>query len=134
MSESARILIIDDDEQFGKLTKLTLESRGYVVEHISESAKALAGALEFRPDLILLDMIMPGEDGGDVKAKLQGQAVFANTPIIFITALVSETDVPKGAAVLTGDGLMLPKTVKPDLLIKAIEEELKGDSSSSSEE
>ncbi len=71
-----------------RLTKLMLErKRPYEVRVESDPAKALGVAQAFRPDVVLLDMIMPGMDGGDVARQLRDDAELKNVPIIFITAV-----------------------------------------------
>jgi len=62
-----KILIIDDEENYTALLKLNLEFRlGHEVEMVNRSDEAVEAALRFRPDVILLDVVMPGMDGGDV--------------------------------------------------------------------
>lgn len=125
MNQPVKILLVDDDPEFTELTKISLESTGdFSVTCIQESSQAVSKAKELVPDLILLDMIMPGKDGGDVAAEMKNIPELANAPILFLTALVSEMDVSQGAAIITGDGLMLPKTIDPELLIAHIKEQL----------
>ena len=90
-----RILVVDDEPGVTRNLKLTLESGGgYEVLSENHAANALTAARIFRPDLILLDVMMPDMDGGDVAARLRADPLLRDTPIIFLTALVSneETD------------------------------------------
>jgi CheY-like chemotaxis protein len=85
-----RILVVDDDSSVTRNLKLNLESGGgYEVLGENHAANALIAARNFRPDLILLDVIMPGMDGGDVAARLRADPLLRDTPIIFLTAIVS---------------------------------------------
>ncbi len=120
-----RILIVDDDPEFAFLTKVNLEgTEEYEVETVQQSALAVAEARRFKPDLILLDMVMPGVDGGDVAMEFKRDPFLRSTPVLFVTALVSEDDVSAGAAIITGDGLMLPKTMDPEMLVRHIGQQL----------
>src|SRR6267154_639609 len=83
-----RILVIDDEPGITLNLKLTLESGGdYEVLGENNPANALAAAQTFQPNLILLDVMMPDLDGGDVAARLQADPVLRDTPVIFLTGI-----------------------------------------------
>lgn len=125
--EKSTILIVDDVESFSKMTKIFLEGTGdYIVEYETDSNKAIETARKVKPDLILLDLIMPDLDGGDVQALLANDPFLKSTPVLFITSMVSQEDTPEGALVQSGDSLMLPKTSKPDFIIQCVQEKLAG--------
>jgi CheY-like chemotaxis protein len=70
--EGVRILIVDNDRDTTHLVKVLLERTGhYLVLEENDAAKAHLSALNFRPDLILLDIVMPETDGGEVAARIQ---------------------------------------------------------------
>ena len=88
-----RILIVDDESGFTRLLKLTLEKTGgFIVQEENEGQKAHATARTFKPDLILLDIVMPKIDGGDVAAIIQRDSDLKHIPIIFLTAIVSNKE------------------------------------------
>ena len=88
-----RILLVDDEPTITRSIKLNLETTGrYEVETENLAINACATAHRFRPDLIFLDVMMPGMDGGDVAASLRANAQLKNVPIIFLTALVSKRE------------------------------------------
>ena len=87
-----RILMVDDEPEFLELTKLRLEANGYIVATADEGLSALAVARDFQPDLIVLDINMPGMDGGDVAERIHATPELAKTPIVFLTALVDENE------------------------------------------
>jgi CheY-like chemotaxis protein len=88
-----RILIVDDESGFTRLLKLTLERTGrYEVREQNDGTLALQTAREFHPDLILLDIMMPYADGGDIAAKMRKDPRLEKTPIVFLTAIVSPSE------------------------------------------
>lgn len=122
--EKKRILIIDDEQSFTRMVKLNLEKTGdFEVREENRATSALASAREFKPDLILLDVIMPSLDGGDVAAQIQNDRLLRGTPIIFLTATVSRREA--GAAGLNSGGcLFIAKPVSVEALVKCIHEHL----------
>lgn len=84
-----RILVVDDEASFTRLLKLNLEQTAdYEVKVENGAERALNAAREFRPDLILLDMVMPGMFGGDLAALLRADAEVSRTPVVFLSAAV----------------------------------------------
>jgi two-component system OmpR family response regulator len=117
-----RILVVDDEPSVARNLKLNLESSGgYDVFAENHATNALAAARIFRPDLILLDVMMPDMDGGEVATRLRADPLLRDTPVIFLTALVSneETD---GHEMLSGAETFLAKPVDTEELIKCIEQ------------
>ena len=115
-----RILIVDDEKGFTKLTKLTLAD--YDICEENNSAKAVETAKAFQPDLILLDVVMPDVDGGDIAAQLQAEPLLKEIPIIFVTAIVTEKETKKRQ--LFGGYPFISKPVTPEKLIEQIEKHL----------
>ncbi len=118
-----KILLIDDEAGFTELVKMNLEKNGeFEVEIQNDSTKAQKTALSFRPDLILLDIVMPGMDGGDVQAQFQSDPFLSKVPIIMLTALVDSSEVSDGAVAQSGSSIVLPKPVNFPLLLRVINE------------
>lgn len=118
-----RILILDDEPGFLTVAKINLEKTGdYEVETVVEPMEVFGVARSFRPDILLIDMMMPGMDGGDVLARWQTIPDLRSIPFIIITALVSHGE----SYHETPDGMVLPKPVGLDRLIESIEEVLAG--------
>jgi DNA-binding response OmpR family regulator len=83
-----RILLVDDEVSFTRLLKMNLEQmERYEVRIENRAAKALNTAREFRPDLVLLDVVMPQMVGSEVAEGLRADSAFASTPIIFFSAV-----------------------------------------------
>jgi len=119
-----RILIIDDEAGFTRMVRINLEKDGeFEVREENRAGSALTTAREFRPDLILLDVIMPTRDGGDVAASMRKDRLLRNVPIIFLTATVSAREAgPDGLN--SGGSLFLAKPVSTEVLIQRIKERL----------
>lgn len=118
-----RILIVDDESGFTRLMKLTLEQSGdYQIIEENDGARAWETARRVRPDLILLDIVMPNLDGGDAAAQIRRDSDLAAIPIVFLTAIVSPKDTPPGGRI--GGFPFLSKPVGLDALKACIEENL----------
>jgi CheY-like chemotaxis protein len=123
--EKKRILIIDDEPSFTRMVKLNLEKTGaFEVREENKATYAVAAAREFKPDLILLDVIMPTMDGGDVAAHIQNDRQLKGIPVVFLTATVSHREAGQ-AGLNSGGALFLAKPVSLDNLIKAINENVR---------
>ncbi len=119
-----RILVVDDEPSVTRNLKLTLEaSGGYEVLGENHPTNALTAARVFRPDLILLDVMMPGADGGDVAAQVRADPVLRETPIIFLTALVSNEETG-GHEISSGAETFLAKPVDLGELRKSLEDHI----------
>ncbi|MFO3796084.1 MAG: response regulator transcription factor, partial [Anaerolineales bacterium] len=81
-----KILIVDDDADTLRLVGLMLQRQGYEVIVASDGPQALQKAEEEEPDLILLDVMMPGMDGYEVARRLRANPITASTPILMFTA------------------------------------------------
>jgi CheY-like chemotaxis protein len=91
--EKSCILIVDDNRDFTYSAKLALERTGrYSVWEENEPARAHQTAQRVKPDLILLDIVMPETDGGEVAARIESDPTLHRTPIVFLTALVTKAE------------------------------------------
>ena len=94
--EKKKILIIDDEKSFAEIIKLHLEDTGkYETMVEMKGGNGLARAIEYKPDLILLDIIMPDKSGDKVAAELKNNENTAGIPIVFLTAIVTEEEVDR---------------------------------------
>src|SRR5580765_5254663 len=83
----ARVLIVDDERHSRDLLEVMLTPEGFLLQTAASGEEALAKVAQTPPDLILLDIMMPGMDGYEVTAKIKADVVTKNTPVIIITAL-----------------------------------------------
>jgi CheY-like chemotaxis protein len=123
LEEKRRILIVDDDRDSTHLIKILLEKIShYLVLEENEAAKAHESARDFRPDLILLDIMMPQIDGGDIAAQIDADPGLQRTPIIFLTALVTKAEAKAGLHIQGHP--VLAKPIDIPELINRVEENL----------
>lgn len=116
-----RILLVDDEKSFTNLLKLNLEETGkYEVRVENWAEDALTAARDFKPDLILLDIIMPRLPGGNVAALIKEDAGLKDTPIVFLTAAVRKHQVEENDGIIC-DHPCLAKPATVDMVIDMIE-------------
>ena len=116
-----KILIVDDEVAFTNVVKLILEDRdGYEVCVENDPRLAIATARRFWPDIIILDVVMPEVDGGEVHAQLTADPILKRIPVIFLTAIVRQKEVDEHKGMI-GGRFFLAKPVSADGLISAIE-------------
>ncbi|MBN1869012.1 MAG: response regulator [Candidatus Omnitrophica bacterium] len=116
-----KILIIDDERDFSDVVKMILESTGkYEVTIENDAGNALYAAIRCQPDLILLDVIMAGKEGPDVAIEIKGNSHFKETPIVFLTATVTQQEVDEGGGTIGGHAFVA-KPSSLDILLDSIE-------------
>jgi two-component system sensor histidine kinase/response regulator len=115
--DSGRILVVDDLEANRVLLQEILELDGHQVLLASDGAEALRVAAEARPDLVLLDVNMPGMDGLEVCRRLRAQPETTSLPIILVTALAERSHRLEGIAAGANDYLTKPID-RPDLQLR----------------
>lgn len=108
--EDWKIMLIEDEPSIVFTLQDTLESEGYGVEVVTDGTEAAARVEEVKPDLILLDLMLPGRSGFDICEELRGKGVSA--PIIMLTARDRETDKVKGLMMGADDYVTKPFGVK----------------------
>jgi CheY-like chemotaxis protein len=118
-----RVLVVDDEPGFAEMVAMTLGMTGkYDARQVVDSTEALAVAREFKPHVILLDVMMPDMDGGDVFALLRADPDTRDVPVIFLTALVGGGE-SEGQALVSGGKCYLGKPFELDQLTSLIEEQ-----------
>lgn len=118
-----RVLVVDDDQDFGRLVRELLVRNGYTVTVVASGKACLETARLERPDLILLDIMMPGMDGYDVCQELRKDEGLHKVPIVILTAL--EDPKLNQKAFAAGAKLCMTKPFQPDKLINAVQMALK---------
>src|ERR1043165_6046458 len=112
-----RILVVDDQPSNTRVVKLYLErTNDYVVREENDATVALPAAEDFQPHLILLDVMMPGMDGGELASRMQASSKLNGVPIVFLTAAVTKGEVEAKDGQLGG----FPFLAKPVVLSEVL--------------
>lgn len=115
------ILIVDDEPDMTFLVRLNLQKTGrFEVQEENRSSCALDVAREFKPDLILLDVMMPELDGGDVLALLKDDPDLCHVPVVFLTATVLKEEVNSNRGTIGGYPF-ISKPFEVDTLVARID-------------
>ncbi len=127
-----RVLVVDDDPVIVRLLEVNLRLDGYDVETASRGEQALERAIQTEPDLVLLDVMMPGLDGWETCRRLRELPAFAQTPVVFLSARSQDDDRSKGLSL--GRVAYLTKPFDPVRLMDVVRRMLDGDASGEAEQ
>jgi two-component system alkaline phosphatase synthesis response regulator PhoP len=128
MKKRAKILLVDDDIDFVEATKVILESKPYEVIVAGNGDEGLRKAREEKPDLILMDVIMPVKDGFTAAEQLKKDPQLSKIPTLMLTAFaakVTETSIPVSRGFTLEAEDYIEKPVSPEELIARVEKYLK---------
>ena len=120
MSERPVIVCADDDEDILSLVALRLERAGFEVAAVADGEAAVAACRERRPDLAILDVMMPKLTGYEVLERLRSDPSLASLKVILLSARVQESDMTRGLA--AGADAYLPKPFRAQELVAKVEE------------
>lgn len=113
-----KILLVEDDEGLAQVYIARLEVEGFEVRRVPNGEDALASAVEFRPELILLDVMMPKVNGFDVLDILRNTPELTNVKIIMLTALSQDADRKKAEDMGADDYLVKSQVVIADVVAR----------------
>ena len=102
---SARILVVDDDRQLAEMLGMVLQGEGFITEHAADGTEAVELFQRVRPDLVLLDLMLPGMDGIEVCTRVRAES---GVPIIMLTARSDTNDVVRGLEAGADDYVVKP--------------------------
>jgi len=128
MESKTKILLVDDDKDFVEATKLVLESKPYEVVVAYDGDEGLAKARKEKPDLIILDIIMPVKDGFSAAEQLKKDSELKKIPVIMLTSFSEkggETSLSVGQGLTLDTEDYVEKPVSPQELLKRVERLLK---------
>lgn len=114
--KSKKILLVEDDDGLANVYLTRLEAEGFTVKRVPNGEDALAVAIEFKPDLILLDVMMPKVSGFDVLDILRNTPETANVKVVMLTALSQDTDKEKAEKLGADDYLVKSQVVIADVV------------------
>jgi twitching motility two-component system response regulator PilG len=115
-----RVLIVEDEESLLKLQTILLTSRGYDVTCVKDGADALAEIQRKLPDLVLLDVMLPGMDGFEVCRRIREDARCSHLPVVMLTARKGNSDKEQG--MLFGATAYITKPFRSAQLLDVVQE------------
>ena len=128
MTENPKILLIDDDVDFVEATKIVLESKPYEVIVAYNGDDGLRKAREENPDLIILDIIMPGKDGFSTAEQLKKDSELSKIPVLVLTSYAEkggESSIAASGGLTLETEDYIDKPIRPEELLKRVDKYLK---------
>ena len=111
-----KVLLVEDDDNLASVYLTRLEHEGFNVRRVSDGEHALATAVDFLPDLVLLDMMMPNISGFDVLDILRNTPETADAKVVILSARAQDTDRDKAAKLGANDYLVKSQVVISDVI------------------
>ena len=111
-----KVLMVDDEVSLTRLTKLNLEAEGsFEVQTVNQGRQALNAARTFRPDIILMDVMMPDMGGGEAADAIRKDSLVGQTPIVFLTAAVRKKEVDAAGGTIGGQAYIAKPVTATEL-------------------
>jgi CheY-like chemotaxis protein len=122
-NEKPRVLIVDNNSQFARKAQLLLDQSGkYLACTVIDPRRALEAARSFKPDLVLVDLVMPQEDDPEVAAQFEADWTLRAVPIVFLTSLITAEEAKDGRRIY--GHRILPKPASNSQLLEVVEQNL----------
>lgn len=115
-THNKKILLVEDDDALASVYQTRLEAEGFAVQRVPNGEDALASALSYKPELILLDVMMPKVSGFDVLDILRNTPDTANIKVVMLTALSQDTDKQRAESLGVDDYLVKSQVVIADVV------------------
>lgn len=116
MPTKPRILLVEDDAELASIYQLRMEAEGFEVRHCDNGEAALQTALDFKPNLILLDVMMPHVNGFDVLDIIHNTPILAGIKIVMLSALGQPSDIARGKELGADDYLVKSQTTIAEVM------------------
>lgn len=117
---TSRVLVVDDEPAIRELCRVSLELRGFEVDEAADGREALERMRSARPDVVLLDVMMPHLDGWGTMTEIRADVSLSGVPIVMMTAHSDDSD--RRRAAVAGVARFVAKPFDPQELVDAIEE------------
>lgn len=115
-NQAKKILLVEDDDALANVYITRLEAEGFHVRRVANGEDALASALEYKPDMVLLDVMMPKVSGFEVLDILRNTPQTANVKVIVLTALSQESDRQRAESFGADDYMVKSQVVIADVI------------------
>jgi len=119
-----KVLIVEDDRALAEMYKMKFEDEGFEVRHAEDGVDALIKVKEFKPDIVLLDVMMPKKEGTEVLVELKNDPVLRDIPVIFLTNIGGRVEDTEAAQSLGAEDLLVKSLVTPAEVIAKVREVL----------
>lgn len=119
-----KVLLIEDEEMLANMYETKFQNEGFVIKKALDGESGLKSALEDKPDMILLDIIMPKLDGFSVLKNLKDNPQTKNIPVILLSNLGQEEDIKKGKE-MGASGYLVKANLTPAEVVEKVRENLK---------
>lgn len=116
VSSPKKILLVEDDDALANVYQTRLQAEGFAIQRVPNGEEALAAALAYKPNLILLDVMMPRISGFDVLDILRNTPETTNVKVIMLTALSQDTDKQRAESLGVDDYLVKSQVVIADVV------------------
>ncbi|MFZ1683456.1 MAG: response regulator [Candidatus Zixiibacteriota bacterium] len=116
--QTAKVLVVDDEPEITDIVETFLTEAGYTVTVENASRRAIAKAREFKPDVVILDIMMPEMDGYQVCQDIKHDPALAGTPIIFLTGKDRSDDM--GRSFKSGGDMFIKKPFSCERLLEIV--------------
>jgi len=116
--KSAKVLVVDDESEITEIVETFLSEAGYRVKVENDPQQAVDAALELMPDVILLDIMMPGVDGYDVCQQIKARSELSNVPVVFLTGKGRDDDM--GRSFKVGGDMFIKKPFSCERLLEIV--------------
>lgn len=123
---SKTVLVVDDQPHIVRLIQVNLEKEGFRVVTAGDGVEGMLKARQIRPDLVILDVIMPRKDGFEVLRELKADAELQEIPVVMLTVKTHNADIVEGLK--EGAELYLPKPFHPKELVSLVKRVMEGES------
>ncbi len=115
-SNKPKILLVEDDDSLASVYETRLQAEGFDTQRVPNGEDALSGAVSYKPDLIILDVMMPKVSGFDVLDILRNTPETANVKVIMLTALSQDSDKEKAQSLGADDYMVKSQVVIADVV------------------
>jgi len=116
--KAAKIMVVDDEPEITEIIEAFLDNAGYSVKVENQPSNAITLAQAYKPDLILLDIMMPGTDGYQICNQIKEHPQLSNTPVIFLTGKDSKDD--QGKSFQSGGDMFIKKPFSCERLLEIV--------------
>lgn len=116
MDHPKRILLVEDDDALANVYLMRLQAEGFEVRRVSNGEDALATAISYKPDLVVLDVMMPKVSGFDVLDILRNTPETANLKVVMLTALSQDSDKQRAESLGVDDYMVKSQVVIADVI------------------